>query len=43
MVDDVEHVLARFGRGNLSSSSSFNVFTSAVSGLCMARTRIDLK
>ncbi len=43
MVDNVERVLARFGRGNLSSSSSFAVFTCAISGICMTRARRDLK
>ncbi len=43
VVDNVERVLARFGRGNLSPSSSFAVFTCAISGICMTRARRDLK
>ncbi len=42
MVDDVEHVETRFGRGNFSSSSSLAVFTCAVPGTRMTKTRRDL-
>ncbi len=42
-VTDVEHVLARFGRWQLSSSSSFAFFTCAIPSLRMIRTRRVLK
>ncbi len=43
MMDDVERFLARFRSGNLSSSSSFAVFTCAVPSIRMTSTRRNLK